>query len=31
MDRNRDGVLTIQEYTGRDIVFRRMDVNDDGG
>lgn len=30
MDRNRDGFLTIREYTGRDVVFRRMDVNDDG-
>jgi hypothetical protein len=30
MDRNRDGYLSIQEYTGRDVLFRRMDVNDDG-
>ena len=30
MDRNRDGVLTMREYTGRDNVFRRMDANDDG-
>jgi Ca2+-binding EF-hand superfamily protein len=30
MDRNRDGYLTIQEYTGRDVLFRRMDLNDDG-
>lgn len=29
MDRNRDGFLTIQEYTGADVLFRRMDRNDD--
>jgi Ca2+-binding EF-hand superfamily protein len=30
MDRNHDGYLTIQEYTGRDVYFRQMDRNGDG-